>query len=175
MKPKTRSKSTKLSPTAQKARNEEKQSANSEKTIASLISRSRAALDEGDLTAAHDLAFRACSILPKDSANVNPIELLGEIQIELEEFEQARECFLEAVRRRENVASESLELGEEGKFLWLGQMSTGEEAERWYLKGVETLQRVLEKSTNEKEQKLIYEKICDVYCSIIELFLTDLW
>src|ERR1700736_135336 len=118
MKPKALSKSTKLSPAAQKAQKSQKKTA---KAIASLCSRSRTALEEGELSTAHDFASRACGILPKDSHNVHPIELLGEVNIELGEIEQARECFLEAVRRREGIASENIEAGEEGKFLWLGQ------------------------------------------------------
>jgi len=175
MKPKNKSKSTRLSPAAQKARKVEKQSSDSAKTISSLMSRSRAALEEGDLQTAHDLAFRTCSLLPNDSPNVHPLELLGEIQIELGEFERARECFLEAVRRREGVAAETFELGEEGKFLWLGQLSTEEDAEKWYLKGVEMLQHILERTREEEHRRRIREKVCDVYCSIVELFLTDLW
>src|ERR1700694_3691928 len=101
MKPKALSKSTKLSPAAQKAHKAEKDTA---KTIQSLCLRSRTALEEGELQTAHELASRACGILPKDSPNVHPIELLGEINIEIGEPEQARECFLEAVRRREGVA-----------------------------------------------------------------------
>lgn len=175
MKPKDRSKSTKLSPAAQRQRKADRQSSDKAKTISSLILRSRASLEEGDLQAACELAVRACSILPKDSLNVHPLELLGEIQIELGEFEDARNCFLEAVRRRESVPAESFDLGEEGKFLWLGQLSTEDDAEKWYLKGIEVLQSILQRFTSEEQRKLIHEKMRDVYCSLVELFLTDLW
>ena len=54
MKPKARSrKSTKLSPAAQKARKSEKESTDVTKTITSLIQRSRAALEEGEIETAH--------------------------------------------------------------------------------------------------------------------------
>jgi tetratricopeptide (TPR) repeat protein len=172
MKPKTLSKSTKLSPAAQKAQKAVKDTA---KAIASLCSRSRTALEEGELTTARELASRACEILPKDSPNVHPIELLGEINIELGEPEQARECFLEAVRRREDVAGGKLEAGEEGKFLWLGQLSSEEEAEKWYNLGADTLIRFIESTTDDEKRKPIHDKICEVYCSLIELYLTDLW
>ena len=175
MKPKARTKSTKLSPAAQKARKVEKKSADSDKTIISICQRSRAALTEGDLQLAHDLAFRACEILPKDSTNVDPIELFGEINIELGELGAAFECFSEAVRRRENVSPGSYELGEEGKFLWLGQMSSGDDSERWFLRGIGTLENILGKTTDETQRKHVSERLCNCYCSLIEIFLTDLW
>jgi tetratricopeptide (TPR) repeat protein len=172
MKPKTLSKSTKLSPAAQKA---QKAGKDTGKAIASLCLRSRTALEEGELATAHELASRACEILPKDSPNVHPIELLGEINIELGEQEQARECFLEAVRRREGVGGGKLEAGEEGKFLWLGQLSTEEEAEKWYNLGANALIQFIESTTDDEMRKPIHDKICEVYCSLVELYLTDLW
>jgi hypothetical protein len=175
MKPKAKSKSTKLSPKAQKARKAEKESSNSSKSITSLVQRSRQALEEGDLDLAHNLAYRACQILPKDSSSVNPIELLAEINVELGKFEEAWDCFLEAVNRRDNVAPETLELGEEGKFFWLGQMSSEEDSERWFLQGIEVLQEILGRTADGTVQRLIHEKLSDGYCSLIELFLTDLW
>jgi tetratricopeptide (TPR) repeat protein len=169
MKPKGRAKSTKLSPAAQKTKKNEKD------TIKSLCSRARASLEEGEVQKAHDLASRACTVLPRDSNNVHPIELLGEINIELGELEQARECFLEAVRRREGVPAENLQPGEEGKFLWLGQLSCGEDAEKWYTMGVECLLRLRDVTAEDDKRKYLDEKICQVYCSLIELYLTDLW
>jgi len=170
MKPKAKSKSTKLSPTEQKAR---KQDQDSTKSILSLCSRARLSLEQGELSTAHDLASRACALLPKDSPNVHPIELLGEINIELGEIEQARECFLEAVRRKEG--SVERELGEEGKFLWLGQLSSEEEAEKWYVLGVEVLVRLVDGIAEDEKRQSVREKISEVYCSLIELYLTDLW
>jgi tetratricopeptide (TPR) repeat protein len=171
MKPKSK-KSTKLSPTAQKAKKAEKGTADTTKTIASLIARSRAALEDGDLDGAHTLANRACQLLPPDSKNVQCIELLGELDIEAERFEEARECFLEAVRRREGV---EFEVGEEGKFLWLGQLNEGEEAQGWYLKGIEVLKRILEGTEGEGVRAKAGEKLSESYCSVVELYLTDLW
>jgi hypothetical protein len=104
---------------------------------------------------------------------VHPIELLGEINIELGEIEQARECFLEAVRRKEG--SVERELGEEGKFLWLGQLSSEEEAEKWYVLGVEVLVRLVDGIAEDEKRQSVREKISEVYCSLIELYLTDLW
>ena len=170
MKPKPKSKSTKLSPSEQKAR---KADQSFTKSINSLYTRSRTALEEGELATAHDLASRACTLLPKDSPNVHPIELLGEIKIEMGEIEQARECFLEAVRRKEGGLE--TELGEEGKFLWLGQLSSEEEAEKWYLQGVEVLLRLLGLIAEDEKKRVVREKISEVYCSLIELYLTDLW
>jgi hypothetical protein len=175
MKPKNKSKSTKLSPTAQKAHQVDQDSTDSTKAIVSLCSRSRTALEEGDPNVALELANRACSLLPKGSTNVHPLELVGEITVELGEFERARELFVEAAKRRENVPTDKIELGEEGKFAWLGQMSTAEEAEKWYLRAIDTLKILLEKSSDDIRRKIIHRKICVVYCSLVELFLTDLW
>ena len=169
MKPK---KSTKLSPAAQKAKRAEKGSSDTAKTIASLITRSRAALEDGDLEGAHSLVTRACQLLSAESTNVQCIELLGELDIELEKFEEARECFLDAVRRRQNVVPEP---GEEGKFLWLGQLSEGKESEGWYLKGIAILQRILESTEDENIRARARDKLCESYCSVVELYLTDLW
>jgi tetratricopeptide (TPR) repeat protein len=171
MKPKSK-KSTKLSPAAQKAKKTEKGTTDITKTISSLIARSRAALDDGDLDGAHSLANRACQLLPPDSKNVQCIELLGELNIEAERFGEARECFMEAVRRREGV---EFEVGEEGKFMWLGQLSEGEEARGWYLRGIEVLKQIREDTNDEGVQKKVGEKLSESYCSVVELYLTDLW
>ena len=176
MKPKARSKkSTKLSPAAQKARKSEKESTDTSKPITSLIQRSRAALDEGEVETAHRLASRANLLTPKDSINTQAIELLGELNIELEKFEDARECFLEAIKRRESVGSENFEFGEEGKFLWMGQFSSEEESQKWYLRGIQVLQGILERTTDDEQRTKTREKLCTSYCSVTELFLTDLW
>src|SRR5271169_2269512 len=130
MKPKARSKkSTKLSPAAQKARKAENKSTDTIKTITSLLQRSRAALEDGEVESSHSIASRACLLLPKDSTDVQAIELLGELNIELERFEEAMECFMEAIKRRGKVGPETFELGEEAKFLWTGQLNTGEESQ----------------------------------------------
>jgi len=171
MKPKSK-KSTKLSPAAQKAKKADKSSSDTAKTIGSLITRSRAALEDGDLEGAHSLATRACQLLPAESTNVQCIELLGELDIELERFDDARQCFLEAVKRRQNVAPEP---GEEGKFLWLGQLSEGEESQGWYLKGIEMLRQILESTGDENIQGRARDKLSQSYCSVVELYLTDLW
>jgi tetratricopeptide (TPR) repeat protein len=176
MKPKARSKkSTKLSPAAQKARKAENKSTDVTKTITSLLQRSRAALEDGEVESAHAIASRACLLLPKDSTDVQAIELLGELDIELEKFEEATECFMEAIKRRGKVDPETFELGEEAKFLWMGQLSTGEESQEWYLRGIEVLQRILEGTTDDEQRKKIKEKLSTGYCSVTELFLTDLW
>jgi hypothetical protein len=172
MKPKQKSKSTKLSPEAQRAKLKAKRTAES---ITDLCSRARSALEDGEIDTAHELATKACGVLKADSPNVHPIELLGEIKIELGEIEQARECFLEAVRRRENVAEQNIEAGEEGKFLWLGQLSSEEEAVKWYNRGVDTLLQLVGTIAGDKQRKPIHQKISEVYCSLIELYLTDLW
>ena len=172
MKPKAKSKSTKLSPAAQKAK---KVAADTTKQLNAILQQSRTALEEGEFQLAHDLASKACSLLPTDSTNTTPIELLGEISIELENLEPALQCFAEAIRRRENVDPHSFELGEEGKFLWMGQLDEGDQAEKWYLKGVDVLLHLLEKTTEDDQRKRIGDKLCSTYCSLIELFLTDLW
>jgi tetratricopeptide (TPR) repeat protein len=171
MKPKSK-KSTKLSPAAQKAKRAAGASEDTAKTISSLIARSRTALEDGDLDGAHSLAARACQLLPAESPNVQCIELLGELNIEAERFDEARECFLEAVRRRQDVPPNP---GEEGKFLWLGQLSEGEESQTWYLKGIEILKRIVEIAEDENAQKKARNKLCESYCSVVELYLTDLW
>jgi len=171
MKPKPKSKSTRLSPTLQKSRKTEKDVLKQAKLY---CAQAQAALEEGDLELAAQLALRARNTIPPDSPYVYPLELLGEIRIEEEEFEAARELFLQAIRQRERVAPEVFELGDEGKYLWMGQLSADETSEEWYLKGIEVLQRILGQ-TVESKQKIVHEKTCDVYCSLIELFLTDLW
>lgn len=175
MKPKGKTKSTTLSPESQKARNRAKVNAKRAKeSVTEKCNMARQALAAGDLDAANEWAMGACKLLNEDSVNTEPIELLGEIRIEMGSLETAKECFLEAVRRREVLPLESLEFGDEGKYLWLGQLSTAEEAVDWYTKGTEILLRILDRVKVKEEQK-VKRKLCEIYCSLVELYLTDLW
>jgi len=179
MKPKR--KSTKLSPTEQKTKRMEKKKCYTEEEIAKAVQLARELLESGNKKAALGYAETAVEMVPQSSANAEPFEFLGEVLIELSEPSCAYRVFQQAVERRRNVPPENYQLGEEAKFLWLGQLSEDEESEGWYLQGISTLENIINnKNTMEEDdgdslRKIVHEKLCNCYCNLIELYLTDLW
>ncbi|KAJ3598244.1 hypothetical protein NHX12_001755, partial [Muraenolepis orangiensis] len=72
------------------------------------------------------------------------------------------------------------------KYMYLGQIHTGQEAVGYYTKGIEILQSVLEKEppttaldgacmpSEEDAEKPTARDVCVAYCSVAEIYLTDL-
>src|SRR5579862_7313018 len=175
MRPKGKSKSTLLSPESQKAKKQaQKQAKASKESVKIHMLYARSDFQKGDLENAHMQAGWACEKLKADDLDTEPIEFLGEIKIELGDLDGARDCFLQAVARKEKGSREILEFGDEAKYLWLGQLSTAEEAVAWYMKGADVLVNVLNKYEGEAVLH-IKRKLSTTYCSLVELYLTDLW
>jgi hypothetical protein len=171
MRPKGRTKSTPLSPESQKAKKEaQKKMKKVKEGLRMHMQNARSYFVQGNLESAHMNAGWACEVVMEENLDdTEPFELLGEIKIDFEDLEGAKECFFEAVRRREKVPVEKSQDGDEAKFQWLGQLSTGQEAVEWYLKGTEVLKVLAQQDSFYRVQ------LSTTFCSLVEIYLTDLW
>lgn len=115
------------------------------------------------------------------------INLLGEINVELGEIDDARMCFEKAVTLDpEGKVPEAMGGGAE-KFLWLAQLCDegGQRSVDWYEKGVLALQREIAALENGEakgmdEESLLMmrvekkRKLANALCGIVEVYMTDL-
>lgn len=110
--------------------------------------------------------------------------LLGQINLELGEFDTARTCFLKAVAiDQDGTKSEETGGGAE-KFLCLAQLSEdgGKDSVKWFEKGVKALQHQAQALENIKnrtdEQELLLEELKQKHamtlCAVAEIYMTDL-
>ncbi|CAO3633029.1 unnamed protein product [Cunninghamella blakesleeana] len=97
---------------------------------------------------------------------------MGQIEIELEKFTEARQHFLQAIQLEPNTGS--------SKYMYLGQLSVEKEAILTFQKGVDIMLIELEqlhhhhqlKELEDKKKELAL-KISSALCSMTEIYLTD--
>mmetsp|Transcript_44363 Transcript_44363/g.53609 ORF Transcript_44363/g.53609 Transcript_44363/m.53609 type:complete len:412 (-) Transcript_44363:112-1347(-) len=109
----------------------------------------------------------------------------GDLRVSLGDLEGGKDDFIEGITILTGVEEEEGKNEEERReimadlYMYLGQTGDGEESLEWYKKGVDTLEGCLkivvtdtksdETAVNETRQKL-----CSAYCTLAELYLTDL-
>ena len=120
-----------------------------------------------------DLAVKFCekaiSIAPD---NLRVIETAGSVYAETGDLEKSKECFTKAVELNPDDGHE--------KYMYLGQISSGDEAKGWYLKGLEIMKGVLGNNVSENVASANPNKsiptstdISNAYCALAEIFMTD--
>lgn len=112
------------------------------------------------------------------------LSLLGQINIELGDFETARSCFLKAVAIDPDGAKSEETGGGPEKFLCLAQLSEegGQDSVKWFEKGAAALKaqtQALEgarRRTDEQEAALedLKKKHAMTLCAVVEIYMTDL-
>ena len=163
------------------------------------LSQSSAALQQGDAESATKLAEKAHNLSRHlGNGELACLTLLGEAHVEKGDLEAARHYFLRAVALDPEGKSNDpkvthlkyedavLHGGGPETFLWLAQLSPdgGNEAVRWFEKGVEALRRQIEILENmplpartperarmAQEKR---EKLCEALCAVAEVYMTDL-
>lgn len=174
-----------------------KQSSSSSKPPKQLLAEATVYLEQGDAASAITHAKQALdTALDTDDARAcAAYNLLGEINVELGEIDEARTYFLEAVQiDTEGALPEDLGGGPE-KFNWLAQLSEdgGADSVKWFEKSatcmraqIQTLtdaaveakrkgsahgafERELESKIDEKKLKL-----AETLCAVAEVYMTDL-
>ncbi|XP_028984199.1 uncharacterized protein si:dkey-12j5.1 isoform X2 [Betta splendens] len=116
--------------------------------------------------------------LDMEPSNLQTLDMLGHIYSELGESEKAKEVFLHAVELSPDVGHT--------KYMYLGQIHTGQEAVDYYTRGVQVLLSALENQTqpaaqagaaalsDEDPQLPTAKDVSVAFCSIAEIYLTDL-
>ncbi|XP_019729210.1 probable assembly chaperone of rpl4 [Hippocampus comes] len=113
-----------------------------------------------------------------ESTNLQALDMLGHISSELGDTKKAQEVFLRAVELSPDVGH--------SKYMYLGQLHTGQEAVDYYTKGIQVMLSALDKQAqttaqargatpvDEDPELPTMKDVSMAYCSIAELYLTDL-
>uniref|UniRef100_A0A3Q0S9Z6 Si:dkey-12j5.1 n=1 Tax=Amphilophus citrinellus TaxID=61819 RepID=A0A3Q0S9Z6_AMPCI len=140
-------------------------------SVQQLLQKTEECMDSFDFEMAGLFCQRALDVEP---TNLQVLDMLGHIYSELGDTQKAKEIsFLAAY------------VGH-GKYMYLGQIHTGQEAVDYYTRGIHVLLNALEKQETttaqagaaaqpDEDPELPTEKDVSVaYCSIAEIYLTDL-
>ena len=119
-------------------------------------------------------------------AMLHVLEKLGECSVSMGDQDGARQCFQDALSVLESNAQDTNSMAyheaRSNLYLYTGQLSMAQEALESYLKGVHSLEACLLllpqniDATQERDgtEKILKQKLSGAYCTIAELFLTDL-
>lgn len=132
-------------------------------------------VDEYLDTFEYDLALKFCEkAMQLEPENLKVIETLACVYAETGEVEESKKHFLKAVELNSEKGHE--------KYMYLGQMSAGEEAKKWYLKGIEIMKKELETEEKDKDESIASplakgpasgKDISNAFCALAEIYMTD--
>ncbi|KAK8019657.1 TPR domain-containing protein [Apiospora arundinis] len=142
-------------------------------------------LQAGNPSDALELAQKALSQSQTGSDTaLAALNLLGQINIEIGEFEVARSFFLKAVAIDEDGSRSDETGGGPEKFLCLAQLSEegGQDSVKWFEKGAAALKAHIQKFEDVKklsdEQELLLDELRQKHamtlCAVSEIYMTDL-
>ncbi|XP_049586935.1 uncharacterized protein si:dkey-12j5.1 isoform X2 [Syngnathus scovelli] len=144
-------------------------------SVDQLLEKTEECMDSFDFEMAGLYCQRALDV---ESTNLQALDMLGHISLELGNTEKAKEVFLRAVELSPDVGH--------SKYMYLGQLHTGQEAVGFYTKGTQILLSALDEkpqttaqaeaatSVDEDSDLPTMKDVSTAYCSIAELYLTDL-
>ncbi|XP_020793212.1 uncharacterized protein si:dkey-12j5.1 [Boleophthalmus pectinirostris] len=144
-------------------------------SVQQLLEKTEEYMDSFDFEMASLFCQRALDL---EATNLQALDMLGHIYSEMGDTLKAKEVFQRAVELSPNIGHR--------KYMSLGQIHTGQEAVDFYLKGIQVLLSALEKQEKttgplgasafpEEDTDLPTERDVSVaYCSIAEIYLTDL-
>ncbi|OWZ17668.1 hypothetical protein PHMEG_0008359, partial [Phytophthora megakarya] len=138
---------------------------NTQYSVAELVAKAEALVDQCQPELAVQFFEKA---LVQDPANTSLLDSIGELSTELDNPERALSAFQQSVQLApaQNPS----------KYFYLSQLVTGEEAEHFMTQGITHLQQELQQHADPKtpEALVIKKQICDAFCSLGELYMTDL-
>jgi len=111
----------------------------------------------------YDLALQFCEkALVLEPQNTSVLETMGNIYAELGNAESAKQHYMKAVAMEPKQGHV--------KYLYLGQLSEGTEALKFYNEAINLMKEVV---TEDETSGVGKRDISNVYCSIAELYMTD--
>ncbi|KAM9852499.1 uncharacterized protein ACBR49_005562 [Aulostomus maculatus] len=144
-------------------------------SVQQLLEKTEECMDSFDFEMASLYCQRALDL---ESTNMQALDLLGHIFSELGDAQKAKGVFLRAVELSPDAGH--------SKYMYLGQIHTGQEAVDYYTKGIQVLLSVLDKQAQTNAQAGAAASLDDdpelptakdvsvAYCSMAEIYLTDL-
>lgn len=143
-------------------------------SVQQLLEKTEECMDSFDFEMAGLFCQRALDV---ESTNLQALDMLGHIYSELGDTQKAKGAFLRAVELSPDDGH--------SKYMYLGQIHTGKEAVDYYTKGIQVLLSALEKQEtttpagaaalpDENSELPTAKDVSVAYCSIAEIYLTDL-
>ncbi|RHY08384.1 hypothetical protein DYB28_004008 [Aphanomyces astaci] len=134
-------------------------------TAAQLLERAETLVDQLQPELAIKFFQKAAALEPNNSEIYDAI---GELATEIGDPHTALQAFLKSI----DVAPKH----NPGKYLYAAQLVQGEESEKFALQGIAHMSASLAHVPDHlDESKLLKKQICDAYCSLGELYMSDLW
>ncbi|CAO3599095.1 unnamed protein product [Absidia cylindrospora] len=117
-------------------------------TVDDLLPRIQENIDAMDYPMAYAFCEKAVALAPND---IRILELLGQVEIELEKFPEARQHFLQAIQQQPDTGY--------SKYMYLGQLSIEKEAVAAFQQGVNLMMAERQHSSMDQETaQLLAEK-----------------
>nr|XP_019948305.1 PREDICTED: probable assembly chaperone of rpl4 [Paralichthys olivaceus] len=143
-------------------------------SVQQLLEKTEECMDSFDFEMAGLFCQRALDV---ESTNLQALDMLGHIYSELGDTLKAKGAFLRAVELSPDEGH--------SKYMYLGQIHTGQEAVDYYTKGIQVLLSALDKQaqttqagaaarSDEDSELPTAKDVSAAYCSIAEIYLTDL-
>uniref|UniRef100_A0A3B5Q248 Si:dkey-12j5.1 n=1 Tax=Xiphophorus maculatus TaxID=8083 RepID=A0A3B5Q248_XIPMA len=141
-------------------------------SVQQLLEKTQEYMDSFDFDMAGLFCQRALDV---DSNNLQALDMLGHICSELGDMQKAKSVFIRAIDLSPDVGH--------SKYMYLGQIHSGQEAVDYYTRGIQVLLSVLEKqeteagaagTTDENDEVPSRKDVSVAYCSLAEIYLTDL-
>ncbi|XP_056902480.1 uncharacterized protein si:dkey-12j5.1 isoform X1 [Takifugu flavidus] len=142
-------------------------------SVQQLLEKTEECIDTFDFEMASLFCQRALDI---ESNNLQALDMLGHIYSELGNTHKAKEVFLHAVALSPDVGH--------SKYMYLGQIHTGQEAVDFYTRGIEVLLSALNQqmttqagaaaAPQDDPELPTVKDVCVAYCSLAEIYLSDL-
>lgn len=144
-------------------------------SVLQLLEKTEECLDTFDFEMARLFCQRALDVEPN---NLQALDMLGHICSELGDMQKAKTAFLHAVELSPDEGH--------SKYMYLGQIHSGQEAVDFYTRGIQVLLSALDKQAqataqagaaappDEDPQLPTAKDVCVAYCSIAEIYLADL-
>ncbi len=106
---------------------------------------------------------RALALRP---SSTGALDALGEVLVSLDEREEAKGVFQRSVELSPALGF--------SKWMYLGQLSSGEEAAACFHSGMGLIRKELEGGSVAHSQDFLKRRLSEAYCSLVELYMTDL-
>ncbi|KAM6935954.1 uncharacterized protein PEZ65_006220 isoform 3-T3 [Lycodopsis pacificus] len=145
-------------------------------SVQQLLEKTEEYMDSFDFEMASLFCQRALDV---ESTNLQALDMQGHICSELGDTQKAKGAFLRAMELNPDVGH--------SKYMYLGQIHTGQEAVNYYTKGIQVLLSTLDKQAqttqaqagaaappDEDTELPTAKDVCVAYCSMAEIYLTDL-
>ncbi|XP_063054695.1 uncharacterized protein si:dkey-12j5.1 [Engraulis encrasicolus] len=145
-------------------------------SVEQLLEKTEESMDNFDFKMARMFCQRALDIEP---TNLEVLDMMGNIHAEMGEVDKAKQVFLRAVELSPDEGH--------GKYMYLGQIHTAQEAIQYFTKGIDIMIRALQTQTasaavaegaaamaSEGGPAVCGKDVAVAFCSVAEIYFTDL-